>query len=360
MRALRRFSWLVLPLATCAFGQPAPQATPIVVDHVRSERMVKAMPVSGTVASRQEMQITAGVAGRIDWMAEPGTRVQANETVARLDDAPLKLELAEQQAMLQRDTVNHAYLEREVQRLERLSNSDYVSAIDIEQARSQRDMAASDMRVAEARINQLRDQIDRATVRAPFAGLITQQQRFPGEEISRGTAMSHLVDTRNLEVRAGVPLRFMGRTAVGDVLTVLVDGQELVGRIRAIVAAGDSLSQTYEIRIDLPAQDRPPLAVGQLTRVRVPLTTTERLLAVPRDALVLRQEGTRVVRITEAGTAEHVAVKLGPGNGRWIAVSGDLKEGDTVAVRGAERLQPEQAVHVVRDLAEERGQSEQG
>ncbi|WP_165831444.1 efflux RND transporter periplasmic adaptor subunit [Abyssibacter profundi] len=349
---------LALLAGSDAIAQPTPRATPIVVDHVRSERMVKAMPVSGIVASRQEMQITAGVTGRVTWMAEPGTQVQAGDPVARLDDGPLRLELAEQQALLERDVVNHRYLEQEVQRLERLSNSDYVSAIDIEQARSQRDMAASDQRVAQARIDQLIDQLQRTTVRAPFAGVITSQAHFPGEDVSRGTALSHLMNTANLEVRAAVPLRFLGRTQVGDVLTVLVNGEELVGRVRTLVTAGDATSQTFEVRIDLPA-DRPlPLAVGQLTRVRVPLTTTDRLLAVPRDALVLRQEGHRVVRITADGKAEHVSVTLGPGHGQWIAVSGDLQEGDTVAVRGAERLRPGQSVHVVRDLAEERGNTD--
>lgn len=347
-------SLLAMSVASHALAQPPARATPIVVDHVRSERMVKAMPVSGTVATRQEMQVTAGIAGRIAWMAEPGTRVQAGDPVARLDTGPLRLELAEQQAMLQRDSVNHRYLEQEVRRLERLSNSDYVSALDIEQARSQRDIAAGDMQVAQARIDQLEDQLNRATVRAPFDGIVSARSRFPGEDVSLGTPLGRLVDTQHLEVRAAVPLRFMNRTQIGDVLTVLVNGQEFVGRVRTVIAAGDALSQTFEIRIDLSDEAAPALAIGQLARVRVPLTTTNRMLAVPRDAVVLRQEGHRVVRINPDGKAEHVSVTLGPGHGQWIAVSGELQEGDTVAVRGAERLQPGQAVHIVRDLAEER------
>ncbi len=47
-------------------------------------------------------------------------------------------------------------------------------------------------------------------------------------------------------------------------------------------------------------------------------------------------------------------VTLGQGRGSWISVQGQLAVGDVVAVRGAERLQPGQAVTVVRDLAEER------
>ena len=46
--------------------------------------------------------------------------------------------------------------------------------------------------------------------------------------------------------------------------------------------------------------------------------------------------------------------------GAWIAVEGELSVGDTVAVRGAERLQPGQPVNVVRDLAKERSGIDRG
>ncbi|MBB87781.1 efflux RND transporter periplasmic adaptor subunit [Abyssibacter sp.] len=347
------FTALLLPI--CALhAQPAPQATPVVVDHVRSERMVKAMPVSGTVHSRNEMQITASVAGRLEWLAEPGSTVQQGEAVARIDARPLRLQLTEQRALIERESVNHNYLEREVERQERLSSSNYVSVIDLEQARSQRDMAASDIEVAQARIAQLEDQILRATVTAPFTGVVVEQTHFVGEEVVRGASLSRLIDTAHLEVRAGVPLRLLGRTRPGDVLSVMVEGEELVGRIRTVVPAGNPQSQTFEIRVDLPTDDARRLAVGQITRVRVPISSEQSSLAVPRDALVLRQNGTRVVRINAQGLAEHVPVTLGQGRGSWISVQGQLAVGDVVAVRGAERLQPGQAVTVVRDLAEER------
>lgn len=350
---------LLLP-ATALHAQPPTHPTPVVVDHVRSDKMVKAMPVSGTVHSRNEMQITASVAGRLEWLAEPGSQVTAGTPVARIDARPIQLQLAEQRALIERETTNHAYLEREVERQERLSKSNYVSEIDIEQARSQRDMAASDIAVARARIAQLEDQISRATVTAPFGGIVMEQSHFVGEEVTRGANLSRLIDTENLEVRAGVPLRFLGRTRPGDVLTVIADGRELVGRIRTVVPAGDPRSQTFEVRIDLPAEDARQLAVGQLTRVRVPISAARSGLTVPRDALVLRQDGTRVVRINAEGLAEHVPVTLGQGRGAWIAVEGELSVGDTVAVRGAERLQPGQPVNVVRDLAKERSGIDRG
>jgi len=59
---------------------------------------------------------------------------------------------------------------------------------------------------------------------------------------------------------------------------------------------------------------------------------------VPRDALVLRQNGSFVFRINADNKAEQVKVEIGDSSGELIAVHGDLAEGDRVAIRGAENL----------------------
>ena len=75
--------------------------------------------------------------------------------------------------------------------------------------------------------------------------------------------------------------------------------------------------------------------------------TKESTLAVPRDALVLRRDSTTVYRISADNTAERIAVETGISSGGWVAVSGDLREGDKVIIRGAERLRPGQPVTIL-------------
>ncbi|MGB5660253.1 MAG: efflux RND transporter periplasmic adaptor subunit, partial [Thermoanaerobaculia bacterium] len=61
---------------------------------------------------------------------------------------------------------------------------------------------------------------------------------------------------------------------------------------------------------------------------------------------ILRSEGIYVFKVTEGGTAEKVTVKTGMGHDSLIEVSGDLGSGDTIVVRGGERLRPGQAVSI--------------
>jgi multidrug efflux pump subunit AcrA (membrane-fusion protein) len=106
-------------------------------------------------------------------------------------------------------------------------------------------------------------------------------------------------------------------------------------------------SQTFEAHIDLPVNAASEWTVGQLVSVAVPIRARENVLAVPRDALVLRHNGQFVFRINDDNNAEQVAVELGDSSGELIAVSGALQEGDRVAIRGAENLRDGAAVKIM-------------
>jgi hypothetical protein len=81
-------------------------------------------------------------------------------------------------------------------------------------------------------------------------------------------------------------------------------------------------------------------------RVAVPMDEVREVLAVPRDALVLRPEGVTVFVVDSNNQAQQVQVRTGVGAGDQIEVSGAISAGDTVVIRGNERLRPGQAVTV--------------
>jgi hypothetical protein len=147
-----------------------------------------------------------------------------------------------------------------------------------------------------------------------------------------------MTDVANLEVRAFVPLKHLPRTAVGQAIDVFATDFAHAGTIRSLVPTGDVRSQTFEARIDLPQDATHDWTVGQLVSVAIPIRASQLALAVPRDALVLRQNGSFVFRITAENKAQQVRVDVGDSAGELVAVSGPLREGDRVAIRGAENL----------------------
>ncbi|MEM8981495.1 MAG: efflux RND transporter periplasmic adaptor subunit [Pseudomonadota bacterium] len=325
-------------IATVAVAPAHAQRTPpvVAVAVVQQTAIAPTLAVPGTVYSRNEAELMAAVAGRLEFVAEPGTELAAGEPIARIDTTMLRLERAEQEALLRRAKIQTRQLESEYRRQAELSASSVVSEFQLEQTMANRDLARADADIIAVRIRQIDERIRRAAVRAPFAGVVTERMRRIGEEVAPGAPLAAMTDLSQLEVRAFVPLKHINRIDVGESLTIFNADARVVGTIRALVPTGDIRSQTFEARIDIEAATE--LNVGELVSVGVPIRAAEQALAVPRDALVLRSDGRFVFRISADNVAERVAVELGDSVGDLIAVRGALQEGDQVAIRGGETL----------------------
>ena len=337
MRNTMTISLLCLFASTALAQQQAP-AKVVQIATVERTEIAPTIAVPGTIYSRNDVQVTAGVAGQLLDVAEPGTIVHEGEAVARIDKRSLLLQRAEQEALLERAEINVRQLESQLRRQRELQGSNLVSEFELEQTEANRDLALTDAKITKVRIRQIDDQIRRAVVRAPFTGIVINRAYRGGEDVARGEVLAQLTDISNMEVRAFVPLKHLPRTVVGDTINVFAGDAIHEGRIRALVPTGDVRSQTFEARIDLPVDATGDWTVGQLVSVAVPIRTRATVLVVPRDALVLRHNGQFVFRINEDNNAEQIAVELGDSSGDMIAVAGALHEGDRVAVRGAENL----------------------
>jgi len=97
----------------------------------------------------------------------------------------------------------------------------------------------------------------------------------------------------------------------------------------------------FEVRI---AADDPAWIIGSPVRVALPNSNPRELVAIPRDALVLRGSEMFVLRVTADNTVEKISVETGIGLGELVEVIGDVSDGDRIVTRGAERLQPGQNV----------------
>ena len=350
----------VMSLTVAALGaapvvaqQQAP-ASVVQVASVAKAELAPTIAVPGTIFSRNDLQVTAGVAGQLTMMAEPGTYVERGDAVATVDSRPLRLQRAEQEALLARAEINIRQLESQLRRQRELGGSNLVSEFELEQSEANRDLAISDANITKVRIRQIDDQIRRAEVRAPFAGVVINRTRRAGEEVARGEILGQMTDIQNMEVRAFVPLKHLPRTVVGDPINVFATEASVEGRIRSLVPTGDVRSQTFEARIDLPSSAASNWTVGQLVSVAVPIRARSTSLVVPRDALVLRNNGSFVFRISDENKAQQVAVDVGDSKGDLIAVSGQLTEGDQVAIRGAENLREGTDVKIVVSLTSQR------
>jgi RND family efflux transporter MFP subunit len=333
-------AWLSLDAAAQAPPPAAVETAP-----VEKRELAPRITVTGQVRSRAAADLAAAVGGRLAWVAEPGTRVARNGVVARLDTDELKLQELEQAARVKRGEINHAQLAREAERLKGMGAN--VSRFQLEQSEAARDLAGADLEIARATLSQMQDRLARAELRSPFGGVVSERTKRAGEEVARGEIVARVLDPETLEIRLFLPLRHVRAIKAGDTVKVKFDGGEGKARVRGIVPAGDPRSQSFEVLVDPPASRGTRLPSGSVVDVELPLGDPQSLLAVPRDALVIRSEGLAVYRVGPDNKVQRMAVTTGVADGDWIAVEGQLLVSDTVVVRGGENLQDGATVKVI-------------
>ena len=347
-------SLLILSLfSTCALAQQGQRpASPVKVEEVKESVFTPTVDIVGTIYSRHNVKLTAGVNGRLDWVAEPGTFLQQGEPVAKIDPLPLSLQKAEQSAEIKRANINLRYLKRELERLTDLRKTNSASAFQFDQTQSQYELAQADIEIAQLKLEQIEDQLSRTTVPAPFTGVITERLREAGADVNRSEILVNMLDTENLEGRVFVPVKYLPFIRQTKSVTVMTDSEQVDAQIKSIIPAADTRSQSFELRVSLPSNISSVWTAGQLIRASLPVQAPQQALTVHRDALILRRDGTYVVVIDKDNKAHRERVVVGEGQNEWVSVKGDnLNAGDRVATRGAERLRDGQEVTIAQPAA---------
>lgn len=300
--------------------------------------------VPGTVVSRNDARLAAEVTGRLLEVLDVGTQVASGDVVARIEDTSIRLRRDELLAEVERAEARLKYLESEEKRYVQLSKSNLAAATKLDETRSDRDVSRGDLRVAKSRLAQIEDQLDRTRISAPFDGIVVERLMMPGERVDTGKNVVRMVDQQHLEVIARAPLEYYSYVRPGQQLGLKTGNTIARGTVRTVVAVGSENTHQFELRLDIESNSFP---VGQTLRVSVPTSDAREALVVPRDALVLRPEGITLFVVDKDQKARQVTVTTGIGSGERIEVNGDLRDGDTVVVRGNERLRPGQAVSIM-------------
>ncbi len=332
-------------LAPAAFAQQAPGA-PLSVSVVAAKlmKMAPKMALPGTVVSLNDSHLASEVEGRVAWVANVGTVVAQNDIVARIDSSVAGLQLASDKANVARLSAQVKYDRSQAIRLQNLFQQNAIATSTRDQAISTRDMDVAALAQARAAMSKSEYQFEHSNIRAPFPGRVVQRLINPGEYATVGKDIVRLVDIGSMEVSVQTPIDTARYIHEGLALTVDIENRPVMANVRAIVPVGDIASRSLEVRITLP-----PGAglVGDAAKVYVPSAPPHDVLAVPRDALVLREDNTYVFKVDGKNVAQRVAVETGSEEGPLVEVHGLLAPGERVIVRGAERLETGQKVHAI-------------
>jgi len=325
-----------------AWAQQEQPPALVEVAQASAELMAPQVYMPGTVISKNDSRVSAQITGQVLWVATEGTLVKKGDIIAEIDNRNHRLTVQRNQSQILRLEARVKYLNADLDRLKELAETNNTPTSRVEE--SQSTLLMTQQELAQARIALEQSEIDlgRTKVRAPFPGRIVERLAQAGEYSVPGRQILRLVDTQNLEIRGQAPVNLAGILRDGQSVVLRKDAVTVDSSIRALVPVGDTVSRTMEIRVNLPSDTT--YVVGTALQIGIPASAPTQVVAVPRDALVLRSDGTYVFRINDDDTAERLLVRTGAASGARVAVMGGIENGDRVVVRGGERLRPGQSV----------------
>ncbi len=309
---------------------------------------------AGTIRARHRAKLSPEVGGRIaELLYREGDSVAAGEVLVRLADGTPKaqLTLAEESLVVSRARARGACIardraSREFERKGKLAHREIVSADILDELQSNYEGAKASCTALRAEVDRARtsivaaqEELAKYSVRAPFDGIIAEQNAEVGEWVTpsppmlTAPAIIDILDPTSVYISAPMDEVDSAKVRVGQQVIVTVDsrpGQSFPGRVVRVapyVLDFEAQNRTVEIEVEL---DDKALAgrflPGTSADVEVVREVRERVLRIPAKSLL---EGGRVL-VPKDGVLEERTIKVGLRNWNYAEVQSGLEEGELV------------------------------
>ena len=332
------------------------------VDTVVMEPLSQTQPVIGRFVARQSGTVASRVAGAVTAMlVDVGDRVEKGDTIAIVDLQKMTLlrnaaranaehAQAEEQAALARLTRRS----NELSRIEGIMESAAYSVARHEDAiqnlaETEAFAAAAAAKVASSQARLMLAEDDRlnATIRAPYNGLIRARHTEIGSYLQTGSAVVDMVNDGDIEIEVYVPSNRVGGLRPGTVIQVRPTiGEVFSAVVRGIGAEENSASRTRLVRFTPDFSGSEGYGVGESVDALLPLGIPRQIITVHKDAILKMQGLTMAYVVTEDNTAQIRSIELGDATAARFEVLSGLSPGESVVVRGNERLRPGQSIRI--------------
>ena len=308
---------------------------PVNVAAIASAPISSYISSTANVVAENEVKIVAEADGRIErLLVEEGDYVGQGQTLATLvrGDAQMLREKARVRASNARIAFNRA---KNLNTRELMSQGDYEKIV-------------MEKEVAEAELAEAEWRLSKTTIRAPFAGRVTERMVNAGQHLRPGDTLFNLTDYDPLIARIFLPERDVIALKTGrEVRLTLRAANEISfkGRIRQISPVVDTATGTVKVTVEAV---QPPEAVrpGAFVTVDIVRETKANAIRVPREA-VIRELREAHVFVVEGAVAKRRDLTLGFEEGGFIEALSGLKAGEKVIIAGQGALRDGSPVKVL-------------
>ena len=300
------------------------------------------LEIQGNVTTKNLLVITPEYNGILtNVYVKEGQKVTKGQTLAKIDDGGLSQQLA--QLQIEADLAKTTY-----ERQKRLWDQNIGSEIQYLQAKSTYEAQSE-------AVNQLKQQVAKTTVKAPFIGTIDDVITEQGSVVSAGqTQLMRIVSLKDMYIETDIPERYITDVTKGKQVKVEfpVLGKSLDTEIRQ---AGDFINpanRTFKVEVAIPNNEK-NIKPNLTAKLKINDYTNENAILIPQSIISENAEGEQYVYVVneknanDEGVAERVIIKTGKTQGDVIEVLEGIDNNVEIVQEGARSVKDGQTVKVI-------------
>ena len=281
-------------------------AVPVTAYRLQRSTERERIEVSGLVQPIRRARLAAEVDGqvvRID--VREHERGASGAEILKIDDSIRRAAVERAAASLLRAESAHRLAELEAERLRRLRRTAVASQAELDAAEARVREATGARAEARATLAEAEVLLERTSIRAPFAGILTAFDIEVGDHVMPGTPIGEWIDLDQVEIELGLNESQVVAVQAGDPVAVraqVYPGRTFPAAVRRIGAAIDRETRLFPVAIEVDNRDGSLLA-GMVVVATLEIGADRPVVHVPREATVEEFGLTYVYVITDEDDA---------------------------------------------------------
>lgn len=290
------------------------------------------LEVQGSVETKENILVQPEFSGTLTTLnVKAGQRVAKGQILGKIDDAGMSQQLAsiENQYALAKTTF---------ERQKNLWDKKIGSEIQFLQAQAQ-------MISAQKSVAQMRAQVAKTVIRAPFSGTIDDVFVERGQVVAPGPqGLMRIVNLSNMFVSTTVPETYIGKLKPGTEVDVFLTslGKTYKGKVRQVANFINPSNRSFGIEVSVPNPDN-LLRPNQVAKLRIIDYTSNKAIVVPTNVVQEDGEHNKFVFIAtnvngKSGVAKKVLVKVGKSSNNVTEILSGLAANDVIITEGVNNI----------------------
>ena len=320
------------------------QKLPLITTIITKEEVFKHyLEIQGSVKTKQNILIYPEIPGILKTVfVKEGQRVSKGELLATIDDGGLSNQLAQLEVTTQ---LNKTTYERQ----KRLWKQKIGSEIQYLQTKANYEFQKN-------ALEQLKSQLSKASIRAPFSGVIDDVMKEAGTVIApgQGSEVFRIMNLDNMYIEAEVPERYLTTITKGKEVTIEfpVLGKKIKSTVRQV---GNFIKlNNRSFKIEVPVANKSGNIKPNLTaKLQINDYTDTRAILIPQSIISENSKGEEFIYIitnknsNKEAIAQKLIIKTGKTQGDLIEVVENLPVDSEIIKEGARTVNNGQKVKVI-------------